>query len=362
MQRTIFYLKIFILSSLLWVTSVYGLSLENKYPSYSYVFNEFDVDESYLYDDDFISFVLKNEKRLKKFYTRSLTRGQKVLPMMQGQLLDDGVSDLFIYLSMIESGFSTDIVSSKKAVGLWQFMPATARDYNLIVCQNYDERCDAVSATSAAIKHLNRLHKYFGKWYLAAMAYNCGEGCVDRAIKKAGTDDIRILTDNHLKYLPKETREYIKKILLIAMIGESSMIGLEDVVEGTNSVVEVEIAGTTSLEKIAKLIKMDIKELRNLNKNLKIPKKNAFYKITIPIEKVYAFYLRYEIPTIEVVERNHMITHTVVMGDTLEKIAKIYDADIDEIRVVNHLEYPFLTLNSLLVIPVTETIFNKFAE
>jgi len=362
MEKIIRCFFIILLAQFVCFTDASALTLENKYPSYSYVFNEFDVDESYLYDENFISFVGKYEQKLKIFYQRSLERGEEILPMMQGQLLDDGVSDLFIYLSMIESGFSTDIVSSKKAVGLWQFMPATAKDYNLVVCENYDERCDAISATTAAIKHLNRLHRHFGKWYLAAMAYNCGEGCVNKAIKRAGTDDIHILTDDYLKYLPKETRVYIKKILLIAMIGESSMIGLEDFVRNNNGFIQVEVDGDTSLGKVAKLIKMDKKELLELNKNVKVVSKDSFYKITIPIEKVYAFYLRYDIPLVEKEEKSHMITHTVVLGDTLENITLLYKANIDEIRVANHLEFPFLTVDTLLVIPVTEAIFNKVSQ
>ena len=366
MRKLFYYIAILISVQVLWFTSAFALSLESKYPSYSYVFDEFDVSESYLYDEDFISFVKTHESALKKFYERSLQRGESILPMMQGQLLNDGVSDLFIYLSMIESGFSTDIVSSKKAVGLWQFMPATAKDYNLVVCQNYDERCDAMRATTAAIKYLNRLHKHFGKWYLAAMAYNCGEGCVNKAIKRAGTDDIALLTDDHLKYLPKETRYYIKKILLIAMIGESSMLGMEDFEETNNGLIEVEVDVKTSLADIAKLIKMDKKELVKLNPNLKTSSKNSFYKMTIPLEKVYAFYLRYNVPLDEEIpykeEKSHMITHKVVLGDTLEKIAAMYDADVDEIRVANHLEFPFLTVSDLLVIPVTETVFRKVSQ
>jgi membrane-bound lytic murein transglycosylase D len=165
-----------------------------------------------------------------------------------------------------------------------------------------------------------------------------------------------------LKYLPRETREYIKKILLIAMIGESSMIGLDDIIQSNNNLIQVEIDGSTSLAKIAKFIKMDKKELIKLNKNIKITQKNTIYKITIPIEKVYAFYLRYDVPKIEKKEKSHMITHTVTMGDTLEKIAILYDTDIDEIRVANHLEYPFLTLNTLLAIPVNEEIFERLSQ
>ena len=338
-------------------------TLESKYPSYSYVFHEFDVDESYLYDADFIYFVKTHENQLNSFYKRSLLRGEELLPMIQGQLLEEGVSDLFLYLSMIESGFSTNIVSPKKAVGLWQFMPATAKHYDLTVCNSYDERCDAISATKAAIKYLNKLHKEFGKWYLAAMAYNCGEGRVRRAIKKAGSDELSILTNSHLNYLPKETREYIKKILLVAMIGESSAIGLDDTIESENGSIQVEVDSGTSISTIAKLINMDKESLLNLNHAFiqgKAPSNKAFYMLTIPIEKIYAFYLRYEPSKIkQEAPKSHLITHCVKLGETLESIAKQYASDVDEISVVNHLEYPYLTVDSLLVIPVTQKFFEK---
>ena len=366
-----FRLKYIVVLNILWTSMVFGAFLDEKYPSYSYVFSEFDVDESYLYDDAFITFVTQNEKKLKSFYKRSLRRGKEVLPMMQGLLFDDGVSDLFIYLSMVESGFLSSAVSPKKAVGLWQFMPATARHYNLTVCNDYDERCDTVSSTSAAIRYLNKLHRQFGKWYLAALAYNCGEGCVEKAIKRAGTDELAILTDASLKYLPPETRQYMKKILLVAMIGENVTLGYgiesEDVLD--NKIIQVDVAGGTSLKKIAKLLKMSEVKLLNLNKSLKngiVPKDKLQYKITIPMEKLYAFYLRYEEPISmnkkEKSPKSHMILHRIKLGETLKSISKHYKADIDEVKWSNHLKDDFLTLDDMLVIPVTENIFNSLSK
>jgi len=352
-----------VLSICLSISFLFASSLQSKYPSYSYVFNEFDVDESYLYNEDFVRFVRTHEKSLKGFYERSLRRGKEILPMMQGQLFDDGVSDLFIYLSMIESGFSTHIVSSKKAVGLWQFMPSTAKHYNLTVNGLYDERCDARSATQAAIRYLNKLHRQFGKWYLAAMAYNCGEGCVSKAIRKAGSDDIEILTDNHLKYLPRETRDYIRKILLIAMIGESSMIGIDESIHNDSQTIQVEVNSGTRIAYIAKLINMDEKVLLGMNRaylHQKAPNNKKFYTLTIPIEKIYAFYLRYDpTKTIQKTSKSHLITYKIKLGDTLEGIAKRYSSDVDEIRVANHLDDPYLVVDTLLVIPVTKKIFEK---
>jgi membrane-bound lytic murein transglycosylase D len=361
------YFRAILLIQLFWVNIVYAVSIEDKYPSYSYVFHEFDVDESYLYDEAFTSFVASHEETLKRFYKNSLHRGKEILPMMQGLLVDDGVSDLFIYLSMVESGFSSDAVSPKKAVGLWQFMPATARSYDLTVYAAYDERYDMVSATSAAIRYLNKLYKQFGKWYLAAMAYNCGEGCLEQAIKQARTDDLSILTDDKMQYLPRETRQYIKKLLLVAMIGENLTLGFgnDEYDSWERSLIQVEVHSGTSLKKIASILKMDEQKLLELNRGLKtgvVPSDRPMYKIMIPIEKIYAFYLRYEQPQTVKRYKSHMVSHNIGLGETLESIANLYEADVEEIKASNHLSEEYLTVGNMLVIPVTQDIFEKVAQ
>jgi len=275
---------------------------------------------------------------------------------------------------MVESGFSSDAVSPKKAVGLWQFMPATAKDYNLSICNSYDERCDTISATSAAINYLNKLHKQFGKWYLAAMAYNCGEGCVSKAIKSAGTDELSILLDSRSKYLPRETREYIKKILLVAMIGENFTLGFgnfeNDGLE--EKLIQVEVHPGTSLKYIAAILKMNEEKLLDLNRGLKndiVPHDRPVHKIMIPIEKIYAFYLRYDQQVSSKQQlvsskryKSHMVSHNITLGETLESIAKLYEADVEEIKMSNHLTNEYLTVGNMLVIPVTQDIFEKVAQ
>jgi len=347
------------------LTSIlFAFNISKKYPSYIYVFNEFDVDKSYIYDADFSDFVIKYEKNMKVFYRQSLHRGAQILPTMKGLLIGKGVSDLFIYLSMIESGFSTTAVSSKKAVGLWQFMPATAKDYNLVVCDSYDERCDTSSATSAAIRYLNKLHKQFGKWYLAAMAYNCGEGCVERAIKKAGTNDLSILIDARLKLLPQETRMYIKKILLVAMIGENSILAKNntDTKNMNSGLVLVDVLGGTDLRDVAKTLKLEYKTLQKLNRKIKngvLSKEKQKYKIMIPIEKVFAFYLRYELKEEKIIIQPNLISHYVTLGETLKIIAKKYHTSSEEIVNANSLEDSYLEVGQFLVVPVNQKIFEQ---
>jgi len=335
---------------------LYAATLPEKYPVYSYVFSEFDVDESYIDNDDFNRFVQENENSIKRLYSRSMKRGAVLSPMVKGYLMDKGLSDLFIYLSMVESGLSTDIVSSKKAVGLWQFMPATAEHYKLDVCNSFDERCDPVSATNAAISYLNKLHTQFGKWYLAAIAYNCGEGRLKKAIKKAGSDELGILTDERDKYLPKETRKYIRKILLAAMIGEGKYLDFSVASGVKKKWIQVEIAGGCDLKKLAETLEMEPRELLNMNRQFKqsiVPKEKILYMLTIPEEKMIPFYLKYELTTEKKQVKPYLISHVVKMGDTLESIAKQYHSSMDEIKTANKLENEFLTLDSLLLVPVS---------
>ena len=341
-------------------------SLPEKYPVYSYVFSEFDVDDSYIDNDDFIRFVQKNEKSIEGLYVHSMKRGAVLSSMVKGCLMDQGVSDLFIYLSMVESGFSPDIVSSKKAVGLWQFMSATAQHYKLDVCNSFDERCDPVSATNAAIRYLNKLHKQFGKWYLAAIAYNCGEGRLRKAIRKAGSDELGILMDERDKYLPEETRNYIRKILLVAMIGEGKYLDFS-VTSGFSGkgLMQVEVSGGCDLENLAKILKMKPVELLSVNRQFKqgiVPKKKALYTVTIPEEKMMLFYLKYDLKQEIKPILPHLVSHVVKLGDTLESIAKIYHSSVDEIRRANKLEDEFLTVDSLLLVPVSRETFEAMLK
>jgi len=360
-----FVFRVVLLSVLISAYS-FSTSLIEKYPSYEYVFSEFGVDESYIDDENFKAFVLKNEKRIKNFYKHSMRRGDSLVPLIRGNLIDDGLSDLFVYISMVESGFSPSIVSAKKAVGLWQFMPATAKHYKLSVCNSFDERCDPVSSTNAAIAYLRKLHKQFGKWYLAVMAYNCGEGRLKNAINRANTDVLHVLLDSNAKYLPLETREYIKKILLISMIGESEFL---DFTAKTSlflaNLVQVEVSAGTKLTELAKLINIKKDELLKLNRQFKnghVPNSKKVYNITIPEEKIASFYLKYELSNNLDAIKPNLLSYYVKLGDTLGKIAKKYNTTEDEIKIVNHLDDNAIELDRLLLIPVSQELFESFLE
>ena len=334
-------------------TKAYALEIDKKYPHYHKVLSTFDIDESYLYDEDFRRFSLLYEKKLASFHKRSLQRGQDVVPTLKTILLSEDFSTLFIYLSMIESGFSTQAISSKKAVGLWQFMPKTARQYGLKVSGLVDERYNTSLATYSALKYLKKLHKQFGKWYLAMMAYNCGEGRLTKAIAKAQSDELSIIS----QYVPKETAQYIKKILLISLIGESK----EKIEKRYDpSLTKVSISPKSSIKEIAKLLDMPKEALLKINSHIKnkIISENTAY-IYIPNEKIYAFYLSYELSIQDKEEKNFMLTHKVKLGESLKSIAKMYDIGVEEIKNANFLEDSFLVLDSELMLFVSEEVFER---
>jgi soluble lytic murein transglycosylase-like protein len=154
-------------------------------------------------------------------FKTSLTRMEKYADMIGTKLDDKAMPQDLIYLALIESDFNPNAKSRVKAVGLWQFMKGTAKQYGLSVGKKVDERKNPKLATDAALTYLSSLHDRLGSWYLAAAAYNSGEGTVLKALKKVtgktkGTDAdfFRIMPA-----LPKETQDYVPKLIAAARIG-----------------------------------------------------------------------------------------------------------------------------------------------
>ena len=119
-------------------------------------------------------------------------------------------------LPFIESAFNPQATSSARASGIWQFMPATGKDFDLTQNIFRDERRDVLASTRAALDYLQRLHRMFGDWHLALAAYNWGEGNVQRAIKRNVSQG---LPADYLSIsMPAETRNYVPKLQAVRNI------------------------------------------------------------------------------------------------------------------------------------------------
>lgn len=154
-------------------------------------------------------------------FKTSLGRMQKYADMIGDKLENKSMPKDLIYLALIESEFNPNAKSKVKAVGMWQFMKGTAKQYGLAVGKKVDERKNPKRSTDAALSYLSSLHDRLGSWYLAAAAYNSGEGTVLKALKNVtgqtkGTDDdfFRIMSK-----LPKETQDYVPKLIAAARVG-----------------------------------------------------------------------------------------------------------------------------------------------
>ncbi len=136
---------------------------------------------------------------------------------IDGILRQYGLPKELKYLAVIESDLKSTALSPKGALGPWQFMPYTARDYGLIVNGQQDDRTDYFKSTNAAAKYLLYLYKNLKDWLLVIAAYNGGPGRVYSAIKKSGSRNFWKLQ----YYLPEESRNHVKKFIATHYIMET---------------------------------------------------------------------------------------------------------------------------------------------
>lgn len=142
---------------------------------------------------------------------KALERVKALQPLLEPILREEGVPTELTAVVLIESGGRTTALSPKGALGLWQFVPDTARRYGLIVTGAVDERLDPYKSTRAAARYLRDLYTQFGSWPLALAAYNSGEDTVQRAIDRISSRDFPSVS--RAGALPAETRNYVPAVL-----------------------------------------------------------------------------------------------------------------------------------------------------
>ena len=150
------------------------------------------------------------------YVARMTERGSRYMFYIVEELEHRGMPTELALLPFIESAFNPQAVSSAKAAGMWQFMPATGTDYDLKQNIFRDDRRDVLASTRAALDYLQRLNAMFGDWHLALAAYNWGEGSVQRAI--ARNQKLGLPTDYASLKMPNETAYYVPKLQAVKNI------------------------------------------------------------------------------------------------------------------------------------------------
>lgn len=153
-----------------------------------------------------------------------LSRSGIYFDMITAKIGERGMPKELIYLAMIESGFFPSARSSASALGIWQLMSSTAREYGLRIDSYVDERLDPVRSTDAALDYLDFLYQRYGSWYLAAAAYNAGPTRVSRVLKRyaGGQFGEESLYWEIIDHLPIETAHYVPKFIAATHLARNS--------------------------------------------------------------------------------------------------------------------------------------------
>ena len=290
--------------------------------------------------------------RGRDVFQRWLDRSARYIPMMKEIIREKNLPEDLVYVAMIESGVNPYAVSWAKAVGPWQFMPATGKNYGLKIDWWIDERKDPVKSTHAAAEHFKDLYNLFGSWPLALASYNAGAGKVQRAVLRTRSEDFWDLKAS--RYIRKETKNYIPKYMAATIIAKNpEAYGFTlSTIEPFNYD-EVEISGMTDLRLIARCAGCTYEEIKEMNPELKrwiTPPDITSYVIRLPKGTKQTFLTNFA--AIPADQKIRWERHEVGKGDTLARLAKQYNTTPEVIRDINGLRKNRLTPGKHLIVPV----------
>lgn len=336
-----------------------GNSLSNNFPLSGDVVFDFPV----VLNNKVDMYLKLFQNKQREQFGRWLARSAMYRPMMEKELEKAGLPKDLAYLAMIESGYNELACSSAKAIGLWQFMQATGKQYNLHVDKYVDERRDPLKSTMAAASYLSDLYREFGDWYLAVAAYNGGPGTIRGGLRKHKVDNFWDLAGKD--YLHLETKRYVPKLIAALLIAkEPEKYGFTDISYYKPLRYNTLTVGPgMSLEAIALISDSTTKEIKSLNQELKLgktPLNRDQYEVKIP-------YATAEI-AMKNLSRLHSIVstgyknHKVKKGDTLSSISKKYNINKTTLLKVNDLHNNKLANGRNLRIPYNTIVYQLLPE
>ena len=291
-------------------------------------------------------------QRHQDYLDRVATRARPYLHHIVEEIEKRDMPMEIALLPIVESAFDPYAYSHGRASGLWQFIPATGRQYGLKQNWWYDGRRDVVESTRAALDYLEYLHAYFdGDWLLALAAYNTGEGNVARAVRRnkaAGKP-----TDFFSLHLPAETRSYAPKLLALRDLvanPENYGIVLQSIPNEPYLDI-VEIGTQVDLQLVADLSELPLTDLYLLNPgfNRWATDPEGPHRVVLPLPVVETF--RAAIAAVPIVERVTWVQHRVRSGETLGGIALRYRTSVAELQRLNRLNGTMIRAGKDLLVP-----------
>lgn len=266
-----------------------------------------------------------------------LERSGKYFPMMARIFNEEKVPQQLIFLSMPESGLNPKARSWARAVGLWQFIKATGKTYDLKSNFYIDERRDPEKATRAAAKYLRDMYISLDDWYAAIAGYNCGEGRIARSMRKAGSRNYW----KYRRFLPKETRSYVPQYIAVTLIGSNpEHYGFTNIrYQRAIDTETYKIDEPIDLNILAKCAGIELSLIKGLNPELiqhhTPPHYDGGYPIKIPAV-TYSHFVK-NLKSVPNDAKLQYVVHTVKTGETLSGIAYKYKVKQSQLARVNNI-------------------------
>ncbi len=258
-------------------------------------------------------------------------------------------------LPIIESSYLPYGVSNKSATGLWQFMPVSAKRFNLEQNWWYDGRRDVVQSTRAALDYFQFFHRTFDQdWLNAIAAFNSGEGRVGRAIAK--NKKANLPTDFWSLNLPAETTDFVPKLLAISDILQhaAELNYTFTPIKNSPSVDIVNIDGQLDLTLAAQWANIEPKKLLQLNPGLSrwATAPNSHYQLLLPVAIADSFKDKLASTNKKYWLRWHR--YRVNSGDSLSEIAYQHATNVAVIKKLNNLSSDTIRIGQILIVPLTK--------
>lgn len=313
------------------------------------------------------------QRGVKEKTAEGWKRAGRYMVQMQQIFRERGLPVEIAYLPMVESSFDINVRSYMGALGMWQFMPATGRSFNMRVDGVIDERRDPIESSRAAAAYLKQAYEMLGSWPLAITSYNYGPAGMARAVADMGTSNLVDLIRNYNgPYWGFAPKNFYAEFLVAVEIGrniERYFPGL--VLDTPVTVKDHELTSMTSLEAVANASGLSQDQLLAWNPALtsQVRWLPAGYRVKLPVDvamEPIVEVARYEPPSRAVAGRGRagvvaaankaaqpkMVHHQVKPGETIGKIAARYGASVQRILQANGLRHAnFVRIGSTLVIP-----------
>jgi membrane-bound lytic murein transglycosylase D len=287
---------------------------------------------------------------------RHFVRGQRYRKDIEGIFKEHGLPKELFYVGLIESGYNLSARSRANAVGPWQFIKDTGRRYGLNINHVLDERRNIIKSTNAAAEFFSDLYNIFGSWELALSAYNAGEYGIIRRIRKAGTRDYYELCEK--KAIPRETRNYVPKVLAVKTIAENpDRYGfvLNTPTTYLEDLKTVSVEGSTTLRNLARKLRINVNTLKKHNPELISYRTPNYVKddfeVLVPrdVSANTISFKHYRFPQ----SQKKSNRYTVKRGDNLTQIAKRNGLSLEELKSINQLRSNTVYVGQKLNIKIT---------